>query len=65
MFTLNYNKPLDNPDVFEIGTPGRQGSIKVHGNYNQPGKFKELIRNAIEVQQYANKMIKETFNPPE
>lgn len=46
-----------NPDSIEIGTPGRNGAIKVYGDYSNPEEFKKKIDDAIEIQKYANAQI--------
>ena len=44
----------DNPDSLEIGTPSKGGAIKVYGNFNSNEEFKQKIKKAFEVRDYAN-----------
>ena len=44
----------ENPDSIEIGTPSKGGAIKVYGNFSEPETFKEKIKNAKDVREYAN-----------
>ena len=46
----------ENPDSFEIGTPGKGGAIKVYGNFDNIVAFKEKIDYAQKVRDYANKL---------
>ena len=47
----------DNPDSLEIGTPSKGGAIKIYGNFDNPAIFKDKIRQAKEVRDYANNLI--------
>ena len=51
-----------NKDSFEIGTAGRQGVIKIYGNFNRPEDFKRTFDNAINVRNYAIKQIEMSNN---
>ena len=44
----------DGKGTLTIGTPGRQGEIKVSGNFNNPEAFKKSLDAAIELRAYAN-----------
>ena len=46
--------PPQNTDSLEIGTPGRKGTIKVYGDFNDPDTFKLKIEKAILIQEFAN-----------
>jgi hypothetical protein len=41
------------PDSIEIGTPSKQGVLKIYFNANDPGKACELIDHAMVVRSYA------------
>lgn len=43
----------ENPDSFEIGTPGKAGTIKVYGDYSKPEEFKKKLEQAEEVRKFA------------
>lgn len=47
----------ENPDQIEIGTPGKGGCIKIHGDFNNLDDFKRRIDAAIEARRYANTRI--------
>lgn len=47
----------DNPDSIEIGTPSKQGAIKVYGNFNDLDAFKSKIDNAAALRNYANEKL--------
>jgi len=34
-------------DSIEIGTPGKDGAIKVYGDFSQPDEFEKRIRDAV------------------
>jgi hypothetical protein len=40
------------PDSIEIGTPGKNGCIKVYGSFSDPEAFKKKIDNCQEVRDY-------------
>lgn len=43
----------DNPDSIEIGTPSKGGALKVYGNFSDVEGFKDKIRNAKTVREFA------------
>ena len=45
----------DNPDSIELGTPSKQGAVKVYGNFENKEAFKIKIDNALEMREYINK----------
>lgn len=47
----------DNPDSIEIGTPGKNGTIKVYGNYSDVDAFKKKIDNAVIVRSHAQEKL--------
>ena len=47
----------ENPDSFEIGTPGKLGVLKCYGDFNKPDEFLEKIKNAKKVRDEANKLL--------
>lgn len=50
-------------DSLEIGTPGKQGALKIYFNSADPTGAKKLIDNALAIRQYANSMA-ETYPMP-
>ncbi|MHA1690004.1 MAG: hypothetical protein ACTSU7_00070 [Candidatus Heimdallarchaeaceae archaeon] len=51
----NINKTVVvNGDSLEFGTPGKLGTIKCYGDFNNENDFKEKIDKAIELREYAN-----------
>ena len=47
----------DNPDSLTVGTPGKQGEVKVYGNFNDMEAFKAKIDNAAALRSYANEKL--------
>ncbi len=47
----------ENPDSIRIGTPGKNGELKVYGNFDDLDAFKEKVNNAKAVRDYANQIL--------
>ncbi len=47
----------ENPDSIVIGTPAKEGAIKVYGDSSKPEEFKKKIDDMIEIRKYANAQI--------
>ena len=47
----------ENPDSLEIGTPGKGGALKVYGDFLNPETFREKIKAAYELRQYAAELL--------
>lgn len=47
----------ENPDSYEIGTPGKGGAIKVYGNFDDLEAFKKKVDNARAIRDYANQVL--------
>ncbi len=41
-----------NPDSLEIGTPGKDGAIKIYGDFANKKEFKSKIDNGIELKNH-------------
>jgi len=47
-------------DSIEIGTPGKGGAIKVHGNFSNPSAFEAKIREAVRLRKLAFNLMEES-----
>lgn len=47
----------ENPDSFEIGTPGKGGAIKVYGDFSDLEAFKKKVDNARAARDYATQIL--------
>jgi len=47
----------ENPDSLEIGTPGKGGALKVYGDFLNPETFREKIKAANALRQYAAELL--------
>jgi len=47
----------ENPDSFEIGTPGKGGAIKVYGDFSDLEAFKQKIDSARAARDYATQIL--------
>lgn len=47
----------ENPDSLEIGTPGKGGALKVYGDFLNPDVFREKIKAAHALRQYAAELL--------
>lgn len=47
----------EDPDSIEVGTPGKGGCIKVYGNFRDPAGFREKIKAAHALRQYAAELL--------
>jgi len=55
------HKHLDDcKDSIEIGTPGKGGAVKIYGDFSDPEKFLQKIRNSMELRQQAKQLLKES-----
>ena len=41
------------PDCLEIGTPGKGGMVKIHGDFADPQDFEKRIRTALALRDIA------------
>ena len=47
----------EDPDSIEVGTPGKGGCIKVYGDFGKPAAFREKIKAAYALKQYAAELL--------
>lgn len=43
----------ENPDSLTVGSPSKEGALKIYGNFSEPEAFKQKIDNAKKVRAYA------------